>query len=104
LLERAVIEHNLLASSKVYNNIRFEDLGNLLGIAPEQAERVAATMITEDRLQGSIDQIQRLIHFKSQNSNQLLLWDSHIESACSSVNAIIDLITDRYSQFAKINQ
>jgi len=104
LLERAVIEHNLLAASKVYNNIRFEDLGSLLQIPSEQAERVAATMITEDRLSGSIDQIKKLIHFKKQNYNELLLWDSHIESACSSVNAIIDIISDRYSQFAKNNQ
>jgi COP9 signalosome complex subunit 4 len=104
LLDRAVIEHNLLAASKVYNNIRFEDLGNLLGIPPEKAERVASTMITEDRLQGSIDQIARLIHFKSQSSNELQLWDSHIENACSSVNAIIDMLSDRYTVFAKANQ
>jgi len=103
-LERAVIEHNLLAASKVYYNIRFEDLGGLLDINPDQAERVAAIMITEERLQGSIDQIERLIHFRSQNFNELQLWDSHIETACSAVNAIIDLISDRYSQFARDNQ
>jgi len=101
LLDKAIIEHNLLASSKVYNNIRFEDLGNLLNITPDQAERIAATMITEDRLRGSIDQIKGLIHFKSQNSSDLLLWDGHIETLCSSVNSIIDIITDRYNQFSK---
>jgi len=101
LLERAIMEHNLLAASKVYNNIRFEDLGNLLNISPDQAERVAAIMITEDRLQGSIDQIKGLIHFKSQNSSDLQLWDGHIESLCSSVNAIIDIISDRYQPFSK---
>jgi COP9 signalosome complex subunit 4 len=101
LLDRAIIEHNLLASSKVYNNIRFEDLGNLLNISPDQAERVAAIMITEDRLQGSIDQIKGLIHFRSQNSSDLQLWDGHIETLCSSVNAIIDIVSERYQQFSK---
>tara|TARA_B100000795_G_scaffold127160_1_gene94806 strand:- start:385 stop:504 length:120 start_codon:yes stop_codon:yes gene_type:complete len=32
VLERAVIEHNMLAASKLYNNISFEQLGALLGI------------------------------------------------------------------------
>ena len=33
ILERAVIEHNLLAASKLYNNISFEELGALLEIS-----------------------------------------------------------------------
>jgi COP9 signalosome complex subunit 4 len=36
VLERAVIEHNLLAASKVYNNITFSELGVLLNISPEK--------------------------------------------------------------------
>lgn len=36
ILERAVIEHNLLAASKLYNNISFSELGNLLNINPER--------------------------------------------------------------------
>lgn len=36
ILERAVIEHNLLAASKLYNNISFAELGNLLNITPER--------------------------------------------------------------------
>jgi COP9 signalosome complex subunit 4 len=34
--ERAIMEHNLLAASKIYNNITFEELGSLLEITPEQ--------------------------------------------------------------------
>jgi len=34
ILERAVVEHNLLSASKLYNNITFAELGNLLGISP----------------------------------------------------------------------
>ena len=55
--EVAVIEHNILAASNIYNNIRFEELGALLDTEAEKAERVAARMISQDRLNGSIDQI-----------------------------------------------
>jgi COP9 signalosome complex subunit 4 len=36
VLDRAVIEHNLLSSSKIYNNITFAELGSLLEITPEK--------------------------------------------------------------------
>ena len=32
ILDRAVIEHNILSASKLYNNITFDELGTLLGI------------------------------------------------------------------------
>jgi len=34
ILDRAVIEHNLLSASKLYNNISFPELGALLEIPP----------------------------------------------------------------------
>ena len=36
ILDRAVIEHNLLSASKLYNNISFEELGTLLEIPPRK--------------------------------------------------------------------
>lgn len=36
VLDRAVIEHNLLSASKIYNNITFSELGSLLEITPEK--------------------------------------------------------------------
>lgn len=50
VLERAVIEHNLAAASKLYNNIYFSELGQLLGCSSEKAEGTAAKMVMEDRL------------------------------------------------------
>ena len=38
ILQRAVIEHNLLSASKLYDNISFAELGNLLNITPEKVE------------------------------------------------------------------
>lgn len=36
MLQNSVIEHNLLAASKIYQNIRFDQLGFLLGIKPAE--------------------------------------------------------------------
>jgi COP9 signalosome complex subunit 4 len=65
ILDRAVIEHNLLSASKLYNNITFEELGALLEIAPTMAEKIASQMITEGRMNGYIDQIDSIVHFES---------------------------------------
>ena len=50
VLEKAVVEHNLAAASRLYNNIYFAELGQLLGVTPAQAESVACRMIAEERL------------------------------------------------------
>ena len=42
ILEHAVIEHNLLAASKLYNNITLKGPSQLLEIPAEKAERIAA--------------------------------------------------------------
>jgi len=41
ILDRAVIEHNLLSASKLYNNISFEELGTLLEIPPRKVSGLA---------------------------------------------------------------
>lgn len=93
--ERAIIEHNLLSASKLYNNITFEELGSLLEISPEKAEKIAAKMIVEGRMKGSIDQIDQLIQFEGQG-DYLSSWDSRIERACNTVNNILELVHSRY--------
>ncbi|KAF7301678.1 Constitutive photomorophogenic 8 [Mycena indigotica] len=65
VLDRAVMEHNLLASSKIYNNITFRGLGALLDLTPGAAETMARKMIEQGRLRGSIDQVDKLIWFES---------------------------------------
>lgn len=64
VLDRAVLEHNLLASSKIYNNITFHGLGALLDLTPGAAETMARRMIEQGRLKASIDQVERLIEFE----------------------------------------
>ena len=55
VLDRAVMEHNLLASSKIYNNITFKGLGALLDLSPSAAENMARKMIERSMPKPSID-------------------------------------------------
>lgn len=86
VLDRAVIEHNLLSASKIYNNISFEELGALLGVTPEQAEARASRMMGEGRMSGSIDQIERLIFFDRTHGAQLRLGAAGKGGAGSGAN------------------
>lgn len=63
VLDRAVMEHNVLSASRVYNNITFAGLGLLLELRPSAAESMARTMIQQGRLRGSLDQVEGLIVF-----------------------------------------
>merc|ERR1719188_1159113 len=63
VLERAVLQHNVLSASRVYKNMRLPDLGLLLEVPAERAEKIAAKMIAEQRMDGYIDQKSGIIHF-----------------------------------------
>ncbi|KAI9508921.1 hypothetical protein F5148DRAFT_1191456 [Russula earlei] len=65
VLDRAVMEHNVLASSRIYNNISFGGLGALLDLTPGAAETMARKMIEQGRLKGHIDQVDKLIWFEA---------------------------------------
>eukprot|EP01098_Paradermamoeba_levis_P004723 TRINITY_DN200_c0_g1_i2.p1 TRINITY_DN200_c0_g1~~TRINITY_DN200_c0_g1_i2.p1 ORF type:complete len:312 (-),score=96.95 TRINITY_DN200_c0_g1_i2:115-1050(-) len=99
---RAMIEHNLLAASKIYNNINFFELGSLLEVGPEKAEEIAAQMISEKRLEGRIDQIEKLIFFERDRDN-ILLFNQRIAGACNLVNNILEVIAQRHPSFVAQN-
>uniref|UniRef100_A0A672L6B0 COP9 signalosome complex subunit 4 n=1 Tax=Sinocyclocheilus grahami TaxID=75366 RepID=A0A672L6B0_SINGR len=91
ILDRAVIEHNLLSASKLYNNITFEELGALLEIPPAKAEKIASQMITEGRMNVFIDQIDSIVHFETREP--LPTWDKQIQSLCFQVNNLLEKIS-----------
>uniref|UniRef100_T1JPH2 COP9 signalosome complex subunit 4 n=1 Tax=Strigamia maritima TaxID=126957 RepID=T1JPH2_STRMM len=97
ILDRAVIEHNLLSASKLYNNITFEELGALLEIPPAKAEKIASQMITESRMNGYIDQIDSIVHFESREL--LPTWDKQIQNLCFQVNNIIEKISQNMPEW-----
>ena len=122
VLQRSMVEHNMLSCSKVYNNIGFGELGMLLGIDKTNAEFVAARMITEGRMAGSIDQLESMIYFNDidtssagggcggtgasgtngsgangnkQAATECLQWDAMIQDVCNGVNKIIEEIAKK---------
>ena len=62
-----------------------------ISFAGEKAERIASKMITEERMQGHINQIDSIVHFE--NRNVLETWDKQIQLLCFQVNGIIDKVT-----------
>ncbi|KAL1916908.1 uncharacterized protein VTP21DRAFT_5105 [Calcarisporiella thermophila] len=107
VMDRAVIEHNVLSASKIYNNITFEELGTLLGTTPDRAENVASRMISEGRMQGTVDQIDRLIFFESGGGGEMRAqpitykWDQAIQNLCHHVEETITLIVSKYPKFVE---
>ena len=54
-----------------------------LFFSAEKAERTASKMISEERMQGHIDQIDSTVHFESRQVLQT--WDDQIQSLCFQV-------------------
>ncbi|MCO5604678.1 hypothetical protein L7F22_058848 [Adiantum nelumboides] len=65
VLDRAMMEHNILATSRLYTNITLQGLGSLLDLSAPGAETMARRMIAQGRLRAEIDQVDGLILFKS---------------------------------------
>ncbi|CAO2656851.1 Nn.00g056540.m01.CDS01 [Neocucurbitaria sp. VM-36] len=112
VLDKAILEHNLLGASKLYNNIGFDQLGELLGIDTEKAEDYAAKMLEQGRLAGYIDQIDRLIFFEGEASGErktghaervvgteLRKWDANIAGLAEEVEKVASAIQSQYPEF-----
>ncbi len=111
VLAKAVIEHNLLGASRLYNNIGVEQLGALLGLDGERAEEYAARMIEQGRLVGRIDQIDGLIFFDSGEATgektssgqaerlagkEMRKWDSNVQGLTEEVERCTTLLQNHY--------
>lgn len=94
VLERAVMEHNLEAASKLYRNVYVEELAQLLGEPVEKAEAAAARMVLEKRLAGSIDQVDGLLVFGAAEG-PLEQWDRNIEGLCRAADAAVEAAAAR---------
>jgi COP9 signalosome complex subunit 4 len=111
VLAKAVVEHNLLGASRLYNNIGVEELGVLLGLPSEKAEEYAARMIEQGRLVGRIDQIDKLIFFdggegtgEKTSSGQadrvvgreVRKWDSNVQGLAEEVEKVTTLLQNQF--------
>ncbi|KAI9894171.1 MAG: hypothetical protein M1814_004025 [Vezdaea aestivalis] len=118
VLAKAVIEHNLLGASRLYENIHTKDLGILLDLSAEQAEGYAARMIEQGRLVGRIDQIDQLIFFDGVEGTgekssagqahrtvgkELRRWDSNVQGLSEEVERVTTLLQNEYPEFVAAN-
>jgi COP9 signalosome complex subunit 4 len=106
VLAKAVIEHNLLAASRLYNNIGITELGTLLGLDNEKAEDYACRMLEQGRLVGHIDQIDSIIYFSTSmtttnndmpaasgtGDRQLRQWDRNVQALAEDVERVASLL------------
>jgi COP9 signalosome complex subunit 4 len=105
VLDKAVLEHNLLGASKLYNNIGFDQLGELLGADAERAEDYAAKMLEQGRLSGYIDQIDRLIFFEGEASGERKTghaerkWDANVAGLAEEVEKVTTMIQLEHPEF-----
>ncbi|KAK5174427.1 uncharacterized protein LTR77_001507 [Saxophila tyrrhenica] len=113
VLDKAVLEHNLVAASRLYQNIPLESLGALLGVPADRAEAYAAAMIESNRLSGSIDQISELVHFfptpAGQDPNSanavdlttrdLRTWDANITHLSEEVEKVSTMLQREEPRF-----
>lgn len=96
IVEGVIVEHNMTAVSRLYNNIALSTLAELLGISSEKAEEIVAQMISSERLTGYIDQLEGFIHFEQRDPLQL--WDEQIMMFCHLVNKVSDMIVQQYPE------
>lgn len=94
IMERGVVEHNMIAVSKIYQSIYVSELANVLGVAEDKAEKIAAGMIMDGSLNGSIDQVDGLVEFQSDDSAHIT-WDKSISSFCVELNRVTDAIQSK---------
>ncbi|KAI0882857.1 uncharacterized protein GGS22DRAFT_168956 [Annulohypoxylon maeteangense] len=117
VLARAVVEHNLLGVSRLYNNIGFDDLGVLLGLDADKAEDTTAKMIEQGRLVGSIDQIDRVIWFEGGEASgvkgsgraevkvgrEMRRWDANVQSLAEAVENVTNALQREFPEFVHDN-
>ena len=88
VLEKALIEHNIVVISGIYMNITFNELGNFLGIRPNQAEDFVAKMVAEKGIEAVLDQENELVEFEEE-SKQLPTYNAQINVACDDVEGLM---------------
>ena len=114
VVEKAMLEHNLLGVSHIYRNIGIEQLGSLLGTDAERAEAYAAQMIQQGRLAGYIDQIDQVIFFTGTprggetgsietGGQELRQWDANVQGLTEEVEKVTTMIQNEFPEFYTAN-
>ncbi|KAI1819865.1 hypothetical protein F4861DRAFT_534128 [Xylaria intraflava] len=117
VLAKAVVEHNLLAASRLYSNIGFEALAVLLGLDTVRAEDTTAKMIEQGRLVGRIDQIEEVIWFERGEASgekgsgraevtvgkEMRRWDMNVQGLAEAVEEVTNALQREFPEFVAAN-
>ncbi|KAL6873116.1 hypothetical protein J3F83DRAFT_732105 [Trichoderma novae-zelandiae] len=117
VLAKAVVEHNLLGVSRLYNNIRFDALGSLLGLDAAKAEETTARMIEQGRLVGRMDQLDGTVWFQGGEASgqkgsrradlvankEMRRWDANVEGLAEDVESVINSLQKEFPAFVAAN-
>ena len=110
VLAKAIMDHNILGVSRLFNNISFDVLAKILGLDADKAEETVARMIEQGRLLGRIDQLDRTVYFEGGEASgekgsgktdvkvghQIRRWDANIESLSQEVESITNALHQRF--------
>jgi COP9 signalosome complex subunit 4 len=91
IMERAIVEHNMIAVSDVYESIYLSELAWILGVAQTKAESIAASMIMDGSIRASIDQVDGLLIF-SCGETSTEMYDRLVNNFCVELNNITNSI------------
>jgi COP9 signalosome complex subunit 4 len=110
VLAKAVVEHNLLGTSRLYSNIKFDALGALLGLDVDKAEETTAKMIEQGRLVGRIDQLKQILWFERGEASgengsgraemivgkEMRRWDANVQSMAEEVENVTNALQKEF--------
>jgi COP9 signalosome complex subunit 4 len=89
IMEHAVIQHNILAVSRLYTNIYISEMARVLGLKDtDKAETMVSNMIKDGTLRATIDQVDDLLTFESEHASPILAWDDAITTMCIQLNKV----------------
>ncbi|CAM9021485.1 unnamed protein product [Wickerhamomyces anomalus] len=92
-LSKALVENNLIAASKIYDNCSVKNFAEILQLDEAYVEEIAANMIRDQRLDALIDDINIVIEFNSQKRSPLKEWHGHMIESCTILDKIVDKIS-----------
>lgn len=111
VLQKAVIEHNLLGASRLYSNIGFDALGPLIGLDGDRAEETISRMIEQGRLAGRIDQIDRVVYFEGIDvsgekpkmivGKEMRRWDANIHHLAEELEQVTNSLQAEFPDFVE---
>lgn len=88
ILEKALLENNIVSISKLYKAISITGLSDALSLSQSQAEKLISSMIFEKRLNAKIDQLSGTISFL-QEGDVVTNFSKQVTSICRSLEEFL---------------